>query len=430
MEAIDKKKRDLINFTIFVAAFGYFVDIFDLSLFGIVRVQSLEELGYKNQEKINEFLNSLGFLGEFFKGLKFNDFMSIGALLLNLQMLGMLVGGIFWGILGDKVGRKFILFASILMFSIGNLLNAFVNDAFWYGVLRFVVGVGLAGELGAAVTLISEVIDKEKRGFANALMASFGLLGAVVASIISHFLHWRNMYIIGGLLGLFLLFFISKTVESEIFSKQEKDVSKGNFLILFSNLERFVRYLKVFLLGLPIWFVFSILITFSPEVGQAVGIEGGIVAANSIMLAYFGVSLGDMFAGILTQKLRSRKKAILFFYVLSIITILLYFFVNFNVYTFYFYNFVLGFASGYWILFLLVGAESFGTNIRSTVVNTLPNFVRGSVFIITSAFIYLKGIVGFVFSSILLTFVFFGLSIVSLMFIKETFARDLNFVEK
>ncbi|MFN4219314.1 MAG: MFS transporter [bacterium] len=421
--------KRLVNFTIFVAAFGYFVDIFDLSLFGILRVQSLTDLGYNDPAKINNFLSSLGLLGDLLRSLGFYDFMSMGALLLNLQMIGMMVGGIFWGVLGDKVGRKFILFASIFMFSVGNILNAFVYDIFWYGVLRFFVGMGLAGEIGAAVTLISERVDKEKRGFANALMAGFGLLGAVVASLISHLFHWRTMYIIGGILGLILLFFISKTVESNIFILQEKKVSKGNIFILFGNFERFMRYFLVFLLGLPIWFVFSILITFSPEVAQSLGFKDKIIAANSIMLAYLGVSLGDVIAGILTQKFRSRRKAVAVFYIFSVVVILMYLFLNFNVYTFYFYNFLLGLVSGYWILFLLIGAENFGTNIRSTVVNTLPNFVRGSVFVITSLFIMFKSSIGFINSAVIFTLWFFGLAFMALIFVKETFGRDLNFVE-
>lgn len=426
---MSEKNKRLINFTIFVAAFGYFVDIFDLSLFGILRVESLKSLGYDDPSKIEEFLISLGFIGDILRGMRFTDFMSIGALILNLQMIGMLVGGLVWGILGDKIGRKFILFASIFIFSLGNFLNAFVQDAVSYAILRFFVGVGLAGEIGAAVTLISEVVDKEKRGFANALMASFGLLGAVAASLISHIFDWRTMYIIGSILGFLLLFFISKTIESDIFVNQDKNISKGNVLILFSDISRLVRYILVFLLGLPIWFVFSILITFAPEVGQSLNLPEKILAANSIMLAYLGVSFGDMFAGILTQRLKSRKKAIIFFYFLSVLIIFLYFFVNWDVYTFYFYNFLLGFASGYWILFLLVGAESFGTNIRATVVNTLPNFVRGSVFIITSIFIYLKSWLGFINSAIVLTILFFGMAMISLFFIRETFARDLNFIE-
>lgn len=417
------------NFTIFVGALGYFVDIFDLSLFGIVRVQSLEDLGYRDPEKIEQFLTSLGLLGSLLKSLGFNDFLSLGALLLNLQMIGMLVGGILWGIIGDKVGRKFALFASIFMFSLGNLINAFVSDAFYYGLIRFFVGVGLAGQLGAAVTLVSEVVDKDKRGYANAIMASFGLLGAVVASIMSHFLHWTTMYIIGSLLGFSLLFFISKTLESEIFTKQKDSSRKGNILILVSSFDKLKRYLQVFLLGLPIWFVFSILITFSPELGQSLGFKDKIIAANSIMLAYLGVSLGDFFAGILTQKLKSRKRALLFFYLSSIILILLYFYANINIYTFYFYNFLLGFASGYWILFLVVGAEMFGTNIRSTVVNTLPNFVRGAVFLITSLFIYLKSFLGFINSALILAILFFSLSILSMLLIQETFAKDLDFIE-
>ncbi|MEO0202603.1 MAG: MFS transporter [candidate division WOR-3 bacterium] len=398
----------IFNITVFVAAFGYFVDIFDLSLFGILRVQSLKEIGY---------------------GDKLLDY---GIFLLNMQMLGMLIGGIVWGIIGDKIGRKAILFGSILLFSIGNILNAFVFDIYQYAIVRFITGVGLAGELGAAITLVSEILDKEIRGYGNTIIASFGLLGAVFASLMSDVFHWRTMYIIGGILGILLFLLRLKTIESSMFERAKSvDVKRGDFISLFTNLNRFLRYFKILILGLPIWFVFSILITFSPEIAKALNLNLDIKASKSIMFAYFGISLGDAICGILSQKLKSRKKPIYIFFVFLIIAILLYLYYNKDSYfVFYFYNFLLGFFTGYWVLFLTMGAEQFGTNLRATVVTTLPNFIRGSVIIITSLFEFLNNFFDFITSSLILGLSMVFVSFLVLLKIEETYAKDLDFLEK
>ncbi|MEO0143454.1 MAG: MFS transporter [candidate division WOR-3 bacterium] len=398
----------IFNLTVFVAAFGYFVDIFDLSLFGILRVQSLKELGYSDK------------------------LLDYGILLLNFQMFGMLIGGIIWGIIGDKIGRKTILFGSILLFSIGNILNAFVSDIYQYAILRFITGIGLAGELGAAITLVSEILDKEIRGYGNTIIASFGLLGAVFASLMSDIFHWRIMYFIGGVLGILLFILRLKTIESSIFQRAKLlDVKRGDFIGIFTNLNRAFRYFRILLLGLPIWFVFSILITFSPEVAKALNLNINVQASKSIMFAYFGISLGDMVCGILSQRLKSRKKPIYIFLILLFLTMIFYFYFNKNNYAlFYFYNFLLGFFTGYWVLFLTMGAEQFGTNIRATVVTTLPNFIRGSVVIITFLFENLNKFFDFISSALILGSIIIIISFLILFKIEETFAKDLNFVEE
>ncbi len=405
-----KEQKNNINFTVFVASLGYFVDIFDLTLFGILRVSSLKDLNLNPDQITN-----------------------IGLNILALQMLGMLIGGIVWGIIGDKIGRKFAMFGSILMFSLANILNAFITDVNQYTILRFIAGIGLAGQLGSAITLVSELAEKEKRGYYNAVIASLGLLGALFASLLSFFIHWRIMYLIGGILGLLLLLLRYNTLESEIFKKEQKEeenIPKGNIILLIKNFNTFFRYLKILLIGIPIWFVFSILLTFSPEVSQAINKGYNANAAISLMLGYIGVSLGDILAGIISQKLKSRKKPIFIFLILLSITIILYIHISYNLMIFYLFNLVLGILSGYWVLFLTIGAEEFGTNIRSTVVNTLPNFVRGSVYLIVSIFKTIKDYLGFINATLIIGFFFIILAFISLIFIKETFAKDLNFYEK
>jgi len=412
------KEKVNINFTVFVAALGYFVDIFDLTLFGVLRVSSLKDFNLAPEQITNVGLN-----------------------ILSIQMLGMLIGGILWGIIGDKIGRKFAMFGSILTFSLANIANAFILDVNQYTILRFIAGIGLAGQLGSAITLVSELAEKEKRGYYNTIIAALGLLGAIFASLLSFILHWRTMYFIGGVLGLVLLLLRYNTLESEIFKEKNKIYNKESLVNKMKNPNEFfgyiknifmifIRYIRILAVGIPIWFVFSILLTFSLEVSQAINKGFTANPATSLMLGYIGVSLGDILAGIMSQKLKSRKKPIFVFLILLSINILLYIYITHNLMIFYFFNLTLGILSGYWVLFLTIGAEEFGTNIRSTVVNTLPNFVRGSVFLIVIIFKSFKDILGFINSILIIGFFFIILAIISLIFIRETFARDLNFFEE
>jgi MFS transporter, putative metabolite:H+ symporter len=412
------KEKVNINFTVFVAALGYFVDIFDLTLFGVLRVSSLKDLNLTPEQITNVGLN-----------------------ILSIQMLGMLIGGILWGIIGDKIGRKFAMFGSILTFSLANIANAFILDVNQYTILRFIAGIGLAGQLGSAITLVSELAEKEKRGYYNTIIAALGLLGAIFASLLSFIFHWRTMYLIGGVLGLILLLLRYNTLESQIFKEKDKIYKKESLANKMKNLNEFfeyiknifmifIRYIRILAVGIPIWFVFSILLTFSLEVSQAINKGFTANPAISLMLGYIGVSLGDILAGIMSQKLKSRKKPIFIFLILLSINILLYIHMSHNLMIFYFFNLTLGILSGYWVLFLTIGAEEFGTNIRSTVVNTLPNFVRGSVYLIVLIFKSFKDILGFINSTLIIGFLFIILAIISLIFIRETFARDLHFFEE
>ena len=349
------KIKSIINTTVLVSALGYFVDIYDLVLFSIVRVPSLNDLGIVGEENLKT-----------------------GFFLLNIQMTGMLIGGIIWGIWGDKKGRLSVLFGSIFLYSVANIANAFVTSIDAYAVLRLIAGIGLAGELGAAVTLVSEILPKELRGYGTAVVAAIGVSGAVAAGLIADSFHWQTAYLIGGILGLILLIMRIRMFESGMFKTvKQSNVSKGNFLKLFTSKERFFRYINCVLIGLPIWFVIGVLVTSSPEFSKVLKVQGNILTAGKpIMFAYIGLIMGDFTSGFLSQLIKSRKKVVGIFLILSLIFILVYLFShNISVTFFYATCVALGFAIGYWAVFVTIGSEQFGTNLRATVTTTVPNFI-------------------------------------------------------
>jgi MFS family permease len=405
-EKLDLKK--IFSTSVLVSALGYFVDIYDLILFGIVRVSSLTELGFRGEQLIKN-----------------------GVFLLNMQMAGMLIGGIIWGIYGDKKGRLSVLFGSIFLYSIANILNAFVTSIEAYAILRFIAGIGLAGELGAAVTLISEILPKELRGYGTAIVAGIGVSGAVAAAIVADLFKWQTAFIIGGILGLALLIMRIKMFESGMYkSIKESNISKGNFIKLFTSKERFFRYLNCILIGLPIWFVVGVLITFSPEFGKVLGANGTISAGRSIMFTYIGLIFGDIASGFLSQIIKSRKKVIMLFLSLTFLFIMVYIFSSdFSLTFFYSLCVALGFAIGYWAVFVTIASEQFGTNIRSTVTTTVPNFIRGSVVPITILFELLRGSLGMVYSALTVGIICITIAFIALYNLKETFGKDLNFLE-
>lgn len=401
--------KSLFNTTVLVSALGYFVDIYDLILFGIVRVSSLKELGVPSDQLIH-----------------------VGVLLLNMQMAGMLLGGILWGIIGDKKGRLSVLFGSILLYSAANFGNAFVSSTEMYAVLRFIAGVGLAGELGAAITLVSEVMTKETRGYGTALVATIGVTGAIFAAIVGELFTWHTAYIIGGILGFVLLVMRMKMFESGMFEGLKKSsVSKGKFLSLFSSWDRLKRYVNCILIGLPIWFVVGVLITFSPEFAKMLGYTDPIVAGRSIMFTYTGLIFGDFLSGFISQYLKSRKKVVLYFLTATFIFILVYLFLP-GKSAAYFYTLciLLGFAIGYWAVFVTIASEQFGTNLRATVTTTVPNFVRGAVILLTMAFEYLRPSMGMVYGALTVGVISIAIALFSLYHMHETFGRDLDFLEE
>lgn len=400
--------RSAIKRAVFVAALGYFVDIYDLILFSVVRRASLLSLGVSER-----------------------DLLSQGVLLINIQMLGMLLGGVFWGILGDKRGRLSVLYASIIMYSAANILNGFVVHVPMYALLRLIAGFGLAGELGAGVTLVSEMMDKRDRGWGTMIIATVGLFGAVVAALVADLIPWRGAYVLGGVLGIALLLLRVKVSESQMFRDAEKKLSRrGDFMLLFSP-ARFARYLSVIATALPIWFTVAVLITLCPEFARDFSMRELPSAGRAILWCYAGLSLGDLASGALSQALQSRRKVLGVFLVLTVFSTLAYFtLARESLFAFYATCFALGFSNGYWAVFMAIAAENFGTNLRATVATTVPNFVRGAVVPMTLGVQYAKDSLGLqrgamtVFATVML------LAVLGVTALNESFGRDMNFVEE
>lgn len=407
MAAPDAKQAP-VALTVTVAALGYFVDIYDLILFSIVRVKSLQDLGVQKAQLLDS-----------------------GVLLLNVQMGGMLLGGILWGILGDKKGRLSVLFGSIAMYSLANIANGFVTTVPQYAITRLIAGIGLAGELGAGITLVSEIMNKESRGYGTTIVASIGICGAVVAVLVGDLTSWRTAYFVGGGMGLALLLLRVGLYESGMFSTvKESGARLGDFFGLFSSWKRARKYGAIILCGVPIWYTVGILITFSPELGAAMGMNPAPSAGRAVMLCYIGLAVGDFASGALSQVLKTRRKVLLGFIALTAIAVVVYFlFARTSLFVFYAVCGFLGFATGYWAVFVTTASELFGTNIRATVTTTAPNFVRGAVVPLTFSFKYLKDHIGIVGSGIAVGVVTLLVAFLSLLAIEETCGKNLDYVE-
>ncbi|WP_281324116.1 MFS transporter [Flavobacterium sp. IMCC34518] len=411
---LKKNSKSILNAAVIVAALGYFVDIYDLLLFGIVRTDSLKDLGITGDAIRNQ-----------------------GEYIISMQMFGMLFGGILWGILGDKKGRISVLFGSILIYSIANIANGMVTTVDAYAFWRLIAGIGLAGELGAGITLVAESLPKEKRGYGTMIVASVGVSGAVAAYLVYQiFQDWRLCYYAGGVLGILLLFLRISITESGMFKQiQQTKETKGDFLSLFTHKKRFLKYLQCIIIGIPIWFLVGVLITFSPEFAKALGVQQAetIMAGKAIAFCYTGLVFGDIASGLLSQWLKSRKKIMALFLIFNLLMV----FVYLNAYaisvsTFYILCFTMGFSVGYWVLFVTIAAEQFGTNIRATVTTTVPNFVRGSLPLIILIYSFFRD--NLLDGDILKSGMIVGslLSIISLLALwkmKETFHTDLDFTE-
>lgn len=409
-------QNSLFGLPVIVAALGYFVDIYDLLLFGIVRVPSLKDLGL-NEQQVSE----------------------VGASILNWQMGGLLLGGILWGVLGDKKGRLSVLFGSIVTYSVANILCGFIQDTSFlpatelYKYLRFVAGVGLAGELGAGITLVSEILPKELRAIGTSLVAGIGLFGAVVAYFtVEVFGDWRVAYFVGGGLGIGLLLLRIGVVESGMFKgvTEQKHIARGDFLSFFTNGERFVRYLKCIGIGLPTWFVIGILATFSNEFGKALGIEEPIKPGLSIMWCYVGLAGGDLASGFISHYFHSRKKAVALLMAFAGVFSLIYLFAGIKSATMlYVLCLAMGFGIGYWAMFVTIGAEQFGTNLRATAATTIPNMVRGTVIFMTGLYGYFKPSVDVIYAGAIVGLICFILGFYSTLTVPETHGKDLDFIE-
>ncbi len=414
MQEEQKKPTRLLTPIVIVAALGYFVDIYDLLLFGIVRKASLTDLGLIDQANRDA--------GEF---------------LISMQMYGMLLGGILWGILGDKKGRLSVLFGSIFIYSVANIANGMVHSVEAYAFWRFIAGIGLAGELGAGITLVAESLPKNKRGYGTMIVAAVGLTGAIVANLVYQtFGDWRLCYYAGGVLGLILLVLRVSVRESAMYHQvKEEGSERGNFLSLFTDKDRFIKYLRCILIGIPLWFLVGVLMTFAPEFAKALGVEGAetIKAGQAIAWCYGGLVVGDIFSGLLSQYLQSRKKVMAIFLTLNLLMVFIYLNAHgISGSLFYLLCMGMGFSVGYWVIFVTIAAEQFGTNIRATVTTTVPNFVRGSLpgIILMYQFFRDKTFAGDILEAgMLVGTILAVISFLSLWRMKETFHANLDYTE-
>jgi MFS family permease len=407
-----EKLKHLLGFPVIIAALGYFVDIYDLLLFGIVRIPSLKDLGVNVDEA--------------------------GTLIINFQMTGMLLGGILWGILGDKKGRLSVLFGSIIVYSLANIACGFLphfqgdNIVMLYAWLRFIAGVGLAGELGAGITLVAETLPKELRAIGTSIVAGFGILGAVVAEVTVELADsWTTAYFIGGFLGLSLLLLRIKVAESGIYSSIKKDntIKRGHFISFFTNISRFIKYIKCIAIALPIWFCIGILVFMANQFAPEMGIQE-INPGKAIFWTYLLAALGDFSSGFISHKLQSRKKTMLYMLFFTLIGVTLLLFGGTKTESmYYFYCAWIGLGTGFWAMFVTVAAEQFGTNLRSTAATSIPNIVRGMVPVMLIGFDYFKQTQTVILSAALVGVIVFAISFYSILTISETHHKDMNYLE-
>ncbi len=407
---MNKKQYGILSIPVIVAALGYFVDIYDLLLFSITRIESLRSFGLSPEQITAK-----------------------GEGILMWQMAGLLIGGIIWGVMGDKKGRLSVLFGSIILYSLANIANGFVETTGQFKMVRFIAGLGLAGELGAGITLVVELIRKEKRGIATSFVAGLGLTGAVVAFIMKENFDWRTCYFIGGGLGLLLLILRISVFESGMFHEVKKmDVQRGNFFMLFTNKDRLKRYILSILIGLPTWFVIGVLVSFSSEFGKWMNIKEKIDPGKAIMYAYAAIAIGDILIGFVSQWLKSRKKALYIFYLITAVFMVLFFTAQWNgtAASMYWICAGLGFGTGFWAIFITMGAEQFGTNLRATAATTIPNMVRGMLTIlIFPLFNGLRNLTDYYTGGWIAAIIIMVITVVAALFLEETFNKDLNFVE-
>lgn len=401
-----KDVRSVWSFTLMIAGLGYFVDSFDIALYGVVRVASLNALGITDPAAV----------------------LDAGLTIYNAQMAGMMVGGIAWGLLADKRGRLSVLFGSILLYSFASIANAFVVNVPMYALCRFVAGVGLAGELGAAITLVAESLPTEKRGIGTTVVATMGLLGVTTAALVGPKLQWQSAYIVGGVMGLVLLAARLRMVESKLFTRTAA-IAPPRPLSLFRG-GRLRKYVACVMVGVPIYFANGVLLTFAPEIVSGLGVKGNVSAASAILWGSIGLATGDLASGLLSQRLRSRKKVLALCLGVGFVLIVVYTRASgFTPNALYALNFLISATVGYWAVLMTVAAEQFGTNVRGVVTTTVPNFVRGSALFAASGFGMLKATMPVSTAALIVGSVCFAVGAIALTQLDETFGRDLDYVE-
>ncbi len=403
-----KDLKSVLNITVLVAGLGYFVDLFDITLFGVVRVTSLNDLGITDPAQV----------------------LSSGVLIYNCQMIGMMFGGVIWGVLADKRGRLSVMMFSILLYSLANIANAFAWDVPSYALFRFLGGVGLAGELGAAITLVAESLPKEKRGLGTTVVAMLGMLGIVAAAKFGQMIYWKTAYFAGGVMGLLLLVMRFRIRESSLFHKPEHSENRGNIFLLFKG-GRLKKYLACIMIGVPVYFTTGVLFTFAPELTSGLNVAGAVTAGDAILYGSIGLAIGDLFSGLFSQALKSRRKAVGSMLAVGLVLMWVYgTTAGLTSSIVYLFCFLIGLCVGYWAVLITMAAEQFGTNIRATVATTVPNFVRGSAIFAVTGFAYLKGSMGVLHAAMLVGSICFGGALLCLLVMDETFNRDLDYSEE
>jgi MFS family permease len=409
LSASPKTSPGIFHISVIVSALGFFVDVYDLLLFGIIRKPSLSSLGLTPDQVLEQ-----------------------GEWLISIQMIGLLIGGIVFGMLGDKKGRLSVLFGSILLYSIANILNGFVQNTTQYGVLRFLAGIGLAGELGAGITLVNELLSKEKRGIASAMIASFGILGAVTAFVMKELFDWRTCYFIGGGLGLLLLIMRSRVYESHMYTQvADTDIRRGDFRMFFQNRKRALLYLRCVMIGIPAWYIIGVLVTFSDQFGKEFGIPD-VDPAKAIMYQYMAIAFGDLTAGLLSRYFKSRKKVLYIFYGITAFFLTLYFVSGGggSAENLYWICAGLGFGTGFSVIYITMSAEQFGTNLRATAAVTIPNMVRGALPLILLLFKGVRNLSGsYVTGAWITGAILMAIAVFAAWGLEESYGKDLNFVE-
>ena len=401
-----KDVKSVWSLTILIAGLGYFVDSFDIALYGVVRLASLNALGITAPAAV----------------------LDAGLTIYNAQMAGMMVGGISWGLLADRKGRLSVLFGSILLYSLASIANAFVVDVPSYALCRFIAGVGLAGELGAAITLVSESLPKEQRGIGTTVVATMGLLGVTTAALVGPKLHWQTAYIVGGVLGLVLLVARMRLPESALFTRTARTTPARPLSLLRAG--RFKRYLACIFVGVPIYFANGVLLTFAPEIVAGLGVKGTVSAASAILFGSIGLAVGDLASGLLSQRLKSRKRVLALCLGVGFALIVAYTRIaGLTPTALYALNFLISATVGYWAVLMTLSAEQFGTNVRGLVTTTVPNFIRGSALFAASGFGLLKQHMTVPSAALIVASVCFGVAVIALTQLDETFGRDLDFVE-
>jgi MFS family permease len=399
-------RKDILMIS--VAALGYFVDLYDMLIFSSERVEALGSIGVAKQK-----------MGE------------VGLMLQNYQMLGLVIGGFLFGILADKFGRLRVLFASILLYSVANIGNAFVTNVPAFAVARLIAGIGLAGELGVALSWISESLKPQQRTIATTIVSAFGLLGGVVAAIMATHFHWQTSYMIGGIMGLVLLAFRVSLNESKLFEQtRQSSAKKGNLFQLLSNKKQLKKFVLCVLSGAPAFVLLSIYVTLAPEFGAAFGITEQISVAHGIMVFLIVFAMSDVACGLLSKIMRKRKTPLLIFACLQILSIGYYLLVPpQTVEAFYFRCMLLGFSAGYWGILITNSLEQFGTNIRATVATSTPSLIRGMTIPASIFFTVVSKQTSLVTAGAIVGFSLVAISIVSILLLDDKFENDLNFME-